>query len=777
MKHLFKYLIITSLFISTNIHAQVWTQVGNGIVENPYWNSDVSSFESNGIIYVAFAEVQFPGPIYTAFVKQWNGIVWQNYPSINDFIPSDIIEHNGKIYISGKKTSGAQDIAFYEFDNNQWIAHAPTGFNGETITLASSNSNLFVGGSFTTSSAISHIFSWDGSSYNSFPALGSTQVYVKHIEEFNGEIHVAGPANPSVSVEGIYKWDGSNWVSLTLGFSGVSGPTFSNNFEHMFQFQNDLYCSVGLELYRIENDTAYYVDDLIRGLLDSKEGAGIMYLGDTTKLSVFDGNTVRIISNSPSSSGLELVNGELYSFGPRGFYQNIFSNANAYKTSLSHGVFSGETFFDSNGNCSKDWSELILKYILINIAGQQIGVSDNLGQFNFLVPAGTYNVNWSQLSSRLNKNFAITCSIPNSINISNGQVYHQDLPFSNPVANDLSVKLYSGSGWRSRQGFTERMYIHVENLGNSPQQNVEVEVKLPSTVVFKTSNATGHSITGNKLKFDLGDIQPYAISSLWFDVEIPVATNPLLSKLYWTSAITIPTVDADPLDNYDTLVTTVRAACDPNDKTPSDTAILPGTTAIDYHIRFQNTGTDTAYNIVVVDSLELNIPITSVIMNGSSHDYKLRVENNILIWEFDNILLPDSTTDLQGSQGFINFSTSINPNLAVGDTVQNQVQIYFDYQKPVFTNKAKTAVVKWIGEEENLVERSFDVYPNPANDFIYIENLGAFDSEILLYNAESKLLQKYNLKTQAKDEINIRKLEPGVYFLISGESQFKLIIQ
>ncbi len=780
MKKLAVLFVVGVSLLLYPLKAQVWATVGNGITENPYWNSLVTSHESNGVIYVSLTDYTSVN-IYTTIVKKWNGLVWQNYPSVKNFVISDIVTHNGRVYITGYPFSGPKNVAFYEFDGSNWQAHAPAGFTGETHCLASINGNLLVGGDFTTSSATSDIFSWDGSNFNSFPAFGGGQVFVKSIDEINGEIHVSGPANASAQVQGLYKWDGTNWISLASRFKGTPGPAFSNTFERMFQFQGNLYCSVLNELYKVENDTVFFVDNLNSALLDFVQIGGLMYLGDSMNLSTFDGNSVTLLGNAPSSSGLEVLNGELYSFGPRGFSQgSLFSNANAFKTSVTNGVFSGLTFFDADGDCTKDFNEYPLTSLMISVNNLHVGISNSKGKYNFLLPPGTYPFSSSVLTSPKNKNFAVTCSLPSTINILQGQVTNLPIPFSNPVANDLVLSSHSGSGWRTRQGFIETNYIHVENAGNSTQQNVMVDVELPPSIMFTGSTApNGHSINNNTLSLNLGNIQPYDLVTVRYTISAPLPTNPVGKKLVWTSKITSPplSMDADPLDNFDTLRTIVTAACDPNDKTPSETNIAPGTTDIDYHIRFQNTGNDTAYNIVVVDTLELNIPITSVIMNGSSHNYQLRVENNILIWEFDNILLPDSTTDLAGSQGYINFSTSINPNLAVGDTVQNQVQIYFDYQPPVFTNKAKTAVVNWIGENELLVEKSFNAYPNPANEFLYLESFTNAKTQVQLFNSEAKLIQTFDLEAFGKTEINIQELVPGLYILVNGESKYKLMVR
>ncbi|MCP4439693.1 MAG: hypothetical protein GY810_12180 [Aureispira sp.] len=66
------------------------------------------------------------------------------------------------------------------------------------------------------------------------------------------------------------------------------------------------------------------------------------------------------------------------------------------------------------------------------------------------------------------------------------------------------------------------------------------------------------------------------------------------------------------------------ASYDPNDKAAQpagyDTAhYIYKNTAIDYKVRFQNTGTDTAFNIMILDTLSSYLDIPSLQMGASSH--------------------------------------------------------------------------------------------------------------------------------------------------------------
>lgn len=107
-----------------------------------------------------------------------------------------------------------------------------------------------------------------------------------------------------------------------------------------------------------------------------------------------------------------------------------------------------------------------------------------------------------------------------------------------------------------------------------------------------------------------------------------------------------------------------------------------------YVIHFQNTGNDTAFVIELQDHLsELLDPVTIRVI-GSSHTLtSLEVDpDRNLIARFENILLPDSTTDLLGSEGYLAFAIKPVPDLPSGSVVTNAVDIYFDVNEPVTTN-------------------------------------------------------------------------------------------
>lgn len=165
---------------------------------------------------------------------------------------------------------------------------------------------------------------------------------------------------------------------------------------------------------------------------------------------------------------------------------------------------------------------------------------------------------------------------------------------------------------------------------------------------------------------------------------------------------------------------------DPNDKRAfpkgyGENHFIEANTDIEYHIRFQNTGTDTAFTIVVRDPLSENLDITSVRPGASSHPYTFGIgPNRTLEFTFNDIMLPDSNVNEVASHGFVKFKVSQVSDLPDGERIFNGAAIYFDFNEPIFTN----STYHLIGREyitTSVVENKYvttpaKVFPNPFKE-------------------------------------------------------------
>jgi uncharacterized repeat protein (TIGR01451 family) len=154
----------------------------------------------------------------------------------------------------------------------------------------------------------------------------------------------------------------------------------------------------------------------------------------------------------------------------------------------------------------------------------------------------------------------------------------------------------------------------------------------------------------------------------------------------------LPQDDAEPEVSISCLP--IIDSYDPNDKlvSPAGTTLdhyTPTGSELKYTIRFQNTGTDTAYTVTILDTLSDKLDIASLQLGAASHKYSFNVSGKgkpVLKWTFNNINLPDSTRDQPGSNGFVQFSIKPKAGLAEKARIENFADIIFDYNDPVRTN-------------------------------------------------------------------------------------------
>lgn len=152
------------------------------------------------------------------------------------------------------------------------------------------------------------------------------------------------------------------------------------------------------------------------------------------------------------------------------------------------------------------------------------------------------------------------------------------------------------------------------------------------------------------------------------------------------------TAPPDKAPYTDTDCHTIIGSFDPNDKNAQPRGvgeehfILPNN-PIDYQINFQNTGNDTAFTVIVLDTLNADqLDFATLLPGIASHPYTLQIlQGNILQFTFNNILLPDSAANQAQSHGFVQYSIRPRSTIAQGVQIINSAYIYFDYNQPVAT--------------------------------------------------------------------------------------------
>jgi uncharacterized repeat protein (TIGR01451 family) len=355
----------------------------------------------------------------------------------------------------------------------------------------------------------------------------------------------------------------------------------------------------------------------------------------------------------------------------------------------------GLLYYDLNSNGIKDITEPPFNNALVYTSkpgGFSRASTTVNGIFQLEVETGTYT------TMPIIPNFT---SVPASRNSTFASYFGKD-SFSFairalPNRQDLNIQAVATSV--ARPGFIVTYRITYKNYGTLAVPNPTVMFKKDSRLIFQSAIPAASSTSGDTLKWNFANLQPQGagVITLNFRVSAPPIVN--IGDVLSSLAIIDPVAaDITPSDDTSILRQVVTGSYDPNDKTDNlggtiTTQEVTSADYINYTIRFQNTGTDTAFNIVIRDTLEARLNGGSMQMIEASHPYQLQiVPPNMLAWTFPDINLPDSNINEPASHGFITYRVKPVTTLVQGDTIFNNAGIYFDYNLPEFTNEAATVV-------------------------------------------------------------------------------------
>ena len=229
------------------------------------------------------------------------------------------------------------------------------------------------------------------------------------------------------------------------------------------------------------------------------------------------------------------------------------------------------------------------------------------------------------------------------------------------------------------------------------------------------------------------------------------------------------------------LCTQVRTSFDPNDISAVATGtqtehFIPKNTEIEYTIRFQNTGNDTAFVVRLLNMLPPELDKTTLKIGASSHPMTYSLKGNgVLEFLFTHILLVDSTTNEAASHGFVRYKISTKPNLSSGQTIDNQANIYFDYNAPVATNTYRHTIANDVASVFLSLEPAFaqsnttlKIMPNPMTDFAIFELetdrlLTQNKATLTLYNTLGQAVHSKNFENN-RLTLQRADLPQGCYF-------------
>ena len=435
----------------------------------------------------------------------------------------------------------------------------------------------------------------------------------------------------------------------------------------------------------------------------------------------------------------------------------------------------GYLYYDQNNNNAKDSNEPFLPNQIVKIGNTGLNAITNA--------QGTYHcpiLNTGTYYAKVVKNSPHISSVsPDSISITiNNTAALQ-------VNKNFGIKLQSNihdlaidytSEVAPRPGFGYYANLTVKNIGSLQSDSIRLKLLYDSNLLLDSVSRPFALHQSDSIIWNIDSLKIFDQVSIKLYFHLAANVNLLGTTLNNYVTVKDNSADFNFSDNTSYSSDLIVGAYDPNDKKaiPEGSGafgnIPPNTANLIYTIRFQNTGSAAAENIIIKDTIQSNLDLSSIQMISSSHDYSSTIKNGgIVWWTFNNINLPDSNQNEPASHGYIKYKINLKPNLSVGTQIKNTGYIYFDFNPPIVTNTALNTIYNVSTDINNYFSSSdISIYPNPTKENLTI-NLNSIVADehysITIINALGKSVYEDKNLTSKTHEISVRELANGIYFI------------
>jgi hypothetical protein len=440
---------------------------------------------------------------------------------------------------------------------------------------------------------------------------------------------------------------------------------------------------------------------------------------------------------------------------------------------------SGKTFFDPDSNCMQVVTEPGLKNMHLELYQNNVLVQQAFtggeGFYSFDVnTTGNYEV---RLDTAFLP-FTAVCPLSNNyldtISAQDSVVYNND--FASRCKFGFDVGVWSIVPSILRPSYLTPVRIRAGDIANFYGVHCASGISGALTI---TINGNAHYfgpvagalspsiVSGNTITFNIADFD--SINSLSdFAFVIETDTNAVSgSQICFDVNVTPLAGDNNASNNTLTNCFSVMASFDPNDKQVYPNGITDTSQHwLTYTIRFQNTGTASADNIYILDTLDSNFDLSTFQLLSTSHQsYTQILDGGIARFNFPNINLPDSNANEPLSHGYVQYKIKLKENLPIGTQIQNTAYIYFDFNAPVVTNTTSNTIDVTSKISTPGKAPVINTWPVPFDNYITIEGDHSIKgSHYSIVNLLGKEMVRGKMNEQ---QLKISTLDwaSGIYFL------------
>ena len=430
---------------------------------------------------------------------------------------------------------------------------------------------------------------------------------------------------------------------------------------------------------------------------------------------------------------------------------------------------SGRLFFDRNGNGIQDGNEYGLSNKQVYQSLDDVTtLTDNNGDYYF------YTIDGSSYTISPESATGFSTS-PTDSTIMAGAYNTDSVNFAYQIVEEIpEIEIDFVTGFK-RCARTINGYISYENTG-SVEGDITIKLTPSADFTLESAEPTWNSELDGAYYWD---IEGLTISESGV-IRLQI-TMPGLESIGVEQTTLLSTENADSTLVEKTYVDEVACSYDPNDKSVSpagfgeDNLVLK-TDSLEYLIRFQNTGNDTAFDIRIQDQLSTELDLSTFELISAS--YQVRTElnkaTNQLIFYFDDIQLVDSVANEPDSHGFVKYRIKAKEDILDSTEILNTAYIYFDFNPPIITNTVSSMMVDEIPQEfvtglPSSSDASFVIYPNPTEGLINIKTPNSNPVFLEVISLDGRTVHQHHY-ANTNIKLDMSLLPPSIYIIkVQGE--------
>jgi uncharacterized repeat protein (TIGR01451 family) len=437
-------------------------------------------------------------------------------------------------------------------------------------------------------------------------------------------------------------------------------------------------------------------------------------------------------------------------------------------------IYSGTVYFDMNGNGIEDPGEYGVHNFGVQMQPEAITTFTNSsGDFGFT----TWYDQVHTISPQLPQGWVVTSANATYTHTDSAHHYGNDFginsifPFSN-----LTVGITGGI---PRCSTNVHYIVNYTNTGSLPANGRVLFIKDPATA-FATSIPLPTTVSGDSLVYYFTNLLPMMSGQ----IDITLMLGAAGDTIHFATYIAYDSMGTYYASGENALTQIVVCSMDPNDKAVQPMGLFSDhrtlyTDPLYYTIRFQNTGTDTAFTVFIQDYLDEDLDLSTFQLTGNSHPVLTTIYPNRMVeFRFENILLPDSNVDEPNSHGFVQYSIEANPNILLPAVVTNEANIFFDSNFPVLTNTVMNTLVSDLFVTVPVAGDAWDalVFPNPFTEqttIILNPQFQNIRSDLRIINIWGELVFRETIDGN-RILLGRGTLSKGIYFYdVTGTNQIR----